>query len=299
MDSPFATARSPPPFCKQVVQDAVQRYRDLSKQLTSKTRVLAKLRSTVPKSLRQKMTLNVSAVMREHSAQEAEAIEKSFNDVLAAREEELREVVLRSTEAHIATLKRLLDAIPSDAKSKLRDYFMRVHVELFPDDQYEFDEHLDFDDGSSATWAVADCRLAEAFLSEQLAKERYALILQSAEQEMRAEEREQRQTAASTMEFDTPSNELVAQLVKRSIAKETSKLNKEINVLRAQLNQQARPRDAKPGQAKAQRKGKKKQPRQDGGRADGQQPAPNAKRHGPKPKPKPNAGKRGPRKTQN
>lgn len=295
MDSSIDLARSPPPFAKQVVANALKRYRDLALQLHAKKRVLSKLGHATPKSLQQKMTLSIPSSVRELHPQKAEELERSFDAVLAQREQDLHAIVQRNVATHVSTLEQLITDVATTATDKLESFFMRIHIELVPDDDNEFHDYVTSPDLPATSVAVADFRLSLQFLHERLTREVYDIRLLLAEREIREEERLEAQHQATSMEFDQPTSELVAQLVQRSIAKETAKLNKEINSLRAQLNGQATPKVAQGGKKKQARPAKPSAKPADGGKAAGRP------RDGRRKKPEPKAApsKRAPRRTRN
>lgn len=278
MDSHHSVTRSPPQICRKIITDAVNQYRSYAAQLHAKKRVLLKLESTAPRSIVQKMTLNVSNVVLNTLPQRAEELCDSFNAIVKTREDELRQVIMQSTEAHIHSLQVLINDLPKTTAERLQDFFMRIHVALVPDDDHDFEDYANNIELPATSQAIVDYRLAIQYLHEVLQRTKYEIITHDIEREWKEEARREAMNAATTMEFDLPQDQLVAQLVKKSISKETAKLNKEINQLRSALNRQVNLKDVKVGSSQRTRK--------DGGKAGEQPRVSNVKKPIAKAKPK-------------
>lgn len=266
MDSPHTAARSPPQPVKDMITASVMEWRTLSKRIVNKQRAVAKLETAVPKSVRTKMDLKVPSILTERAPDTVAELSSQFQTAIADHQDKLRGIIHASAVSELQVLEQERHNVYGSTVDKFKSFFKPLHDSLRQAhpalNQQEFEAYFcDGGDGisPSPSLAIIDCRRAISFLDIRLQEEEYSHLMAEAIATRKREEAAAKRTAAETMELDTSNDVLVATLVKKSIAKETSALRNEVNQLRAALNSRASHHGASAG-AKQLPKRQSKQP---------------------------------------
>jgi hypothetical protein len=233
MDSLNLDARSPPPFVKDRIHFAIDEFKRLSNKLAQKTKAIAKLENDMPKSLRQKLTLNTSKLLSDANPTQAQALSTQFDKILNDRQNSLRKVILASAQAERDVIQSALDQLVPTVTTELKTYFAKIFATMFPEPTHPFEAMIGETHNITAVpTCVSDCRLAISFLEQAIESIRYRMILDNEYKLIKQAEAAAKRGAAMDMEVNTPNDELVAALVKREIAKATSSLRNEIKQLK-------------------------------------------------------------------
>ncbi|CAK4840925.1 unnamed protein product [Aphanomyces euteiches] len=233
------------------------------------------------------MDLKTSATLDANLPNQAAALKSQFASHLAAGQAALHATIKEAAAAEIDALEAQVPLLRARCEDQLKRYFSSCisSLQLADANGTPGRPGLPAAGGLDINFIIQtfndDLSLSLSFLSQALNKASYEHVLQVQARETKRAEAQAARAAAEEMEVDTPNDILVGQLVKREITKNMSALRKELNTLRAALNDKPNRRGNSVGKT-----GKTPTPRgSGGGKAQGQ---PQERRNS---KPKNNPGK--------
>lgn len=262
MDPGNPTRRSPPQPVLNIIESTLKRYRILTAKIKSKRAALQRIELGPPRSVKTKISLNVSKDL--DGTDQGKALRAQFDAQLAENETALAAIIRATTVAELEQLERELPLLADTGSSEISDFYKDVHTLLFQ-------EGPDWDSvvatgSANASMAYTDFVHAQGLLYTRLTQLRYDLTIEQVITDRAKAAKEAKRAAAMDVESTTPVATSVQELVQERIQKELGPLKKQVARLKEALNDSAgRPRGtdrrkktAKPQQqkSKANAKGK-------------------------------------------
>lgn len=239
MDPGNPTRSSPPQPVMNIIESTLKRYRILTAKIKSKRAALQRLESGPPRSVKTKISLNVSKDL--DGTEAATALRAKFDVQLALNETALAAIIKDTTVAELKQLEHELHQLAESRSSEISDFYKDAHTMLFPDGPDW--ESVVATASANASMAYTDYMHAQSLLITRLVQLRYDMTIEQVISDRAKAAKEAKRATAMELDSTTPVATSVQELVKERIQKELGPLKNQVARLKEALNDSAgRPR---------------------------------------------------------
>jgi hypothetical protein len=219
---PEASEWRPSRNLREEIQTCAKEYDDLIKLAHGKERKKTLLTKSLPKSIRTNRKLYISNACREYSKSRTDILEQTFDEILKNSDDKLHKVVIDTLDLEIEALNSKRDNYIRDVCDRYLKPYLKRAEELdkgcsFEVARYALDQTRKIrpeDDPPRDILNLAkQARSLVCYIFQALTKRKELTELQLVEKKISLEEKEAAKQRAVSLEENTPSNKLVAEVV--------------------------------------------------------------------------------------